>query len=143
MRNQGWSQNLIQHRRAVHEYFRFPRKPFQREILLNKKDLYMSQSNTFVGNAIINQIETEILLNTKKQMKSNTHTVILINIADWNCSTQKRNTRGSQIYRVSSKTRSTFVFRISRLPLSLEISSWTFLNSPFRVDFKNVLFFII
>ena len=33
--------------------------------------------------------------------------------------------------------------RISRLPRGLEIPSWTFFNSPFRVDFKNVHFYII
>ena len=46
-------------------------------------------------------------------------------------------------YRVSTKTVSTFVFWISRLPKGLEISSWTFFNCPFRVDFKNIRFFII
>ena len=46
-------------------------------------------------------------------------------------------------YRVSTKTVSTFVFWISRLPKGLEISSWTFFNCPFRVDFKNIRFYII
>ena len=36
-----------------------------------------------------------------------------------------------------------FALWISRLPRGLEIPSWTFFNSPFRVDFKNVHFFII
>ena len=36
-----------------------------------------------------------------------------------------------------------FDLRISRLPRGLEIPSWTFFNSPFRVDFKNVHFYII
>ena len=36
-----------------------------------------------------------------------------------------------------------FWFWISRLPWGLEIPSWTFFNSPFRVDFKNIQFFII
>ena len=46
-------------------------------------------------------------------------------------------------YRVSTKTVYTFVFRISWLPRGVEISSWTFFNSPFRVDFKisNFLLF--
>ena len=47
------------------------------------------------------------------------------------------------IYRVSTKTVYTFVFRISRLPRGVEISSWTFFNSPFRVDSENIQFFII
>ena len=46
-------------------------------------------------------------------------------------------------YRVSSKTCSTFVFWISWLPFGLEIPSWTFVNSPFRVHFKNIQFLII
>ena len=29
---------------------------------------------------------------------------------------------------------------ISRLPSSLKIPSWTFFNSHFRVDFKNIIF---
>ena len=36
-----------------------------------------------------------------------------------------------------------FVFWISRLPRGLKISSWTFLNSPFHVDFQNIHDFII
>ena len=47
------------------------------------------------------------------------------------------------IYRVSRKTLATFVFWISRLPRGLEIPYWTFFNSPFPVDFKNIYFFII
>ena len=46
-------------------------------------------------------------------------------------------------YRVSRKTLDLFVFWISRLPRGLEIPSWTFFNSPFRVDFKNIQVFII
>ena len=46
-------------------------------------------------------------------------------------------------YRVSTKTVSTFVFWISRLPKGLEIPSRTFFNCPFRVDFKNIRFSII
>ena len=46
-------------------------------------------------------------------------------------------------YRVSGKTVNTFVFRISRLPRGLEIPSWTFFNSPFSVDSKNIHFVII
>ena len=34
-------------------------------------------------------------------------------------------------------------FDISRLQRGLEIPSWTFFNCPFRVDFKNIHFFII
>ena len=40
--------------------------------------------------------------------------------------------------RVSSKTVYTFIFLISRPPRSLEILSWTFFNSSFRVDSKNI-----
>ena len=47
------------------------------------------------------------------------------------------------ICRVSRKTGNTFVFKISRLPMDLKISSWTFFNSPFHVDFKNIPDFII
>ena len=36
-----------------------------------------------------------------------------------------------------------FAMLISRLPSGLEIPSWTFFNSPFRVDFENVIFYII
>ena len=36
-----------------------------------------------------------------------------------------------------------FFFLISRLPKDLEIPSWTFFNIPFRVNFKNIHFFII
>ena len=46
-------------------------------------------------------------------------------------------------YRVSRKTGNAFVFWISRLPRGLKISSWTFFNSPFHVDFKNIRDFII
>ena len=48
-----------------------------------------------------------------------------------------------QNYRVSRKTLATFVFWISRLPRGLEIPYWTFFNSPFCVDFRNIQFFII
>ena len=44
---------------------------------------------------------------------------------------------------MSTKTVSTFVFWISRLPKGPKISSWTFFNCPFCVDFKNIRFFII
>ena len=47
------------------------------------------------------------------------------------------------MYRVSTKTVSTFVFWISRLPDDLEIPSWTFFNCPFRANFKNIQLFII
>ena len=43
----------------------------------------------------------------------------------------------------STKTVSTFNFWISRLPRRLKIPSWTFFNSPFRVDSKNIHFVII
>ena len=46
-------------------------------------------------------------------------------------------------YRVSHNTVSTFVFWISRLPRGLEIPFWTFFNSPFCADFKNIQFCII
>ena len=46
-------------------------------------------------------------------------------------------------YRVSHKTLPTFVLWISRLPWGLELSFWTFFNSPCRVDSKSILFFII
>ena len=41
---------------------------------------------------------------------------------------------------VSRKTVPVFVFRLLS---GLEIPSWTFFNSHFRVDFKNVIFYII
>ena len=53
------------------------------------------------------------------------------------------NTMEGQSFRVSQKTVPTFVLWISRLPRGLEIPSWTFFNSPFCVDFKNVQFSII
>ena len=37
----------------------------------------------------------------------------------------------------------TFVFWIFRFPRGLEILYWTFFNSPFHVDFKNIQLFII
>ena len=43
---------------------------------------------------------------------------------------------------IQKKTSYAFLW-ISRLPRGLETSSWTFFNSPFRVDFKNVHFYII
>ena len=46
-------------------------------------------------------------------------------------------------YRVSRNIVPTFVFLISRPPEHLEISSWTFFNSPFHVDFKTIQFVII
>ena len=36
-----------------------------------------------------------------------------------------------------------FVLWISRLPRGLKIPSWTFFNSPFRVEFENIQVFII
>ena len=50
---------------------------------------------------------------------------------------------GPGLYRVSLKTVATFVSWISQLPRGLEIPSWTFFNSPFFVDFKNIRFSII
>ena len=44
---------------------------------------------------------------------------------------------------MSHKTGNAFIFWISRLPRGLKISSWTFFNSPFHVDFKNIRDFII
>ena len=49
----------------------------------------------------------------------------------------------SFIYRVSLKTVAIFIFWISRLPRGLDIPCWTFFNSPFCVDFKNIQFSII
>ena len=46
-------------------------------------------------------------------------------------------------YRVSHNTVSTIVFWISQLSRALEIPSWTFFNSPFSVDFRNIQYFII
>ena len=43
----------------------------------------------------------------------------------------------------SKKPPMRFALRIFQLPWGLEIPSWTFFNSPFRVDFKNVHFYII
>ena len=42
---------------------------------------------------------------------------------------------------MSPNTISTFVLLISWLPRGLDITSWTVLNSPYPVDFKNVQFF--
>ena len=47
-----------------------------------------------------------------------------------------------QLYRVSTKTVPAFVCWISRLPSGLEIPYWTFFNISFRVDFRNIQFFI-
>ena len=44
---------------------------------------------------------------------------------------------------MSLKTVATFIYWISWLPGGLEISSWTFSNSPFCVDLKNIQFYII
>ena len=44
---------------------------------------------------------------------------------------------------MSHNTVSTFVFWIFRLPRGLEILSWTFFNSPYRVDSKDTQFCII
>ena len=46
-------------------------------------------------------------------------------------------------YRVSKKNRPTLVLQISQLSRGLEIPFWTFFNSPFHVEFKNVYIFII
>ena len=46
-------------------------------------------------------------------------------------------------YRVSQKKRPTLVLLISQLSCGLEIPSWTFFNSPFRVESKNVDIFIV
>ena len=46
-------------------------------------------------------------------------------------------------YRVCHNIVYTFVFWIYQLPRGLQIPSWTFFNSPFCVDFKNIQFFII
>ena len=43
-------------------------------------------------------------------------------------------------YRVSLKTVATFISSISRLPRGLEILSWTFFNSPYLVDFRDIQF---
>ena len=48
-------------------------------------------------------------------------------------------TRAYTIYRVSRKT----LLLISRPPKHVEVPSWTFFNSPFRVDFKAIKFPII
>ena len=47
------------------------------------------------------------------------------------------------IYRVSHNIVSTFVLLNSRPLKHLEVPSWTFFNSPFRVDFKTIQFVII
>ena len=44
---------------------------------------------------------------------------------------------------VKKKPHLNFALLISRLPSGLEMPSWTFFNSPFCVDFKNVIFYII
>ena len=46
-------------------------------------------------------------------------------------------------YRVFTKTVSTFVFWIYRLPKGLDIPSWTFFNTPYRVDFRDIHFLIV
>ena len=46
-------------------------------------------------------------------------------------------------YRVSQKKHPTLVLLISQLQRDLGIPPWTFFNSPFRVEFKNVHFYII
>ena len=47
------------------------------------------------------------------------------------------------IYRVSHNSVFPLVFLISRLPIGVKIPPWTYFNSPFCVDFKNIYFFII
>ena len=46
-------------------------------------------------------------------------------------------------YRVSHNIVSTFVLLNSWPPKHLEVPSWTFFNSPFRVDFRTIQFAII
>ena len=48
----------------------------------------------------------------------------------------------SNIYFVYSKILAQLCFWISKLPRGLEIPYWTFFNSPFCVDFRNIQFFI-
>ena len=46
-------------------------------------------------------------------------------------------------YRVSDYIISPFLLLISRSPKHLEVPSWTFFDSPFRVDFEIIQFDII
>ena len=46
-------------------------------------------------------------------------------------------------YRVSHNIVYTSVLLVSWPPKHVEVPSWTFFNSPFRVDFKTIKFFII
>ena len=46
-------------------------------------------------------------------------------------------------YRVSRNIVYTFILLISQPPKRLEVPSWIFINSPFRVDFKTIKFVII
>ena len=46
-------------------------------------------------------------------------------------------------YRVSRKTLYAFLLLISRPPKHVEVPSWAFFNTPFRVDFKTINYFII
>ena len=41
-------------------------------------------------------------------------------------------------YRVSRNIVYTFILLISQPPKRLEVPSWTFINSPFLVDFKTI-----
>ena len=45
------------------------------------------------------------------------------------------------MYRVSQKKRPNLVLQIYQLSRGLKIPSWTFFNSPLRVESKNVHFF--
>ena len=54
-----------------------------------------------------------------------------------------KNERTYDNYSVSQKNGYARCWQIPRLPRSLEIPSWTFFNSPFRIDFKNVIIYII
>ena len=46
------------------------------------------------------------------------------------------------LYRVSQKKRPTLVLLISQLSKGLEIPSWTFFKSSFRVEIKNAPFLL-
>ena len=58
-------------------------KQLQRQVLLHTKGQYMKESNTLAGNAIIKELQRQVLLNTKEQYmkESNTLAVNVENIS--------------------------------------------------------------
>ena len=101
----------------------------------NQEIIYLKEENRYQKNICMK-------CNVENEKLDYDNATLIDKLNETNKSLEIANSTNKVLKGDSKKTSDAFLW-IFRLPRGLESLSWTFFNSPFCVDFKNVHFYII